>query len=56
MAAETGGLYYQANTSQNLATIYQQLASLLYGNQYVVEIRSIAENRCWRSQQTCYSA
>ena len=30
------GLYYQANASQNLATIYQQLASLLYENQYVL--------------------
>jgi Ca-activated chloride channel family protein len=36
MATETGGLYYQANASQNLATIYQQLASLLYENQYVL--------------------
>jgi hypothetical protein len=36
MAADTGGLYYQANTSQNLATIYQQLGSLLYENQYVL--------------------
>jgi len=43
MAAETGGLYYQANTSQNLATIYQQLASLLYENQYVLTFnRTIA--------------
>jgi Ca-activated chloride channel family protein len=36
MATETGGLYYQANASQNLATIYQQLSSLLYENQYVL--------------------
>jgi Ca-activated chloride channel family protein len=36
LATETGGLYYQANASQNLATIYQQLASLLYENQYVL--------------------
>jgi len=36
MATATGGLYYQANASQNLATIYQQLASLLYENQYVL--------------------
>ncbi len=36
MASDTGGLYYQANASQNLATIYQQLASLLYENQYVL--------------------
>jgi hypothetical protein len=37
MATETNGIYYQANTSQNLATIYQQLASLLYENQYVLK-------------------
>jgi Ca-activated chloride channel family protein len=36
LASDTGGLYYQANASQNLATIYQQLASLLYENQYVL--------------------
>jgi VWFA-related protein len=33
MASSTGGLYYQANTSQNLATIYQQLTSILYEKQ-----------------------
>ena len=37
MAAETGGLFFEASTSQNLATIYQQLSSILYGNQYVVK-------------------
>jgi hypothetical protein len=43
MATETGGLFYQANASQNLATIYQQLASLLYENQYVFSFtRTIA--------------
>ena len=36
MATDTGGIYYEASTSQNLATIYQQLASLLYENQYVL--------------------
>lgn len=36
LASETGGVYYQANASQNLASIYQQLASLLYQNQYVL--------------------
>lgn len=36
MADETGGLYYEATTSQNLATIYQQLSSILYTNQYVL--------------------
>jgi von Willebrand factor type A domain len=41
MASDTGGLYYQANASQNLATIYQQLASLLYENQYVLTFNRI---------------
>lgn len=36
MASQTGGLYYQASASQNLATIYQQLATLLYENQYLL--------------------
>ncbi len=36
MAEETGGIYYQASASQNLATIYQQLATLLYEQQYVL--------------------
>jgi hypothetical protein len=36
MASQTGGLYYRATQSQNLATIYQQLAQLLFNNQYVV--------------------
>lgn len=36
MADATGGLYYEATTSQNLATIYQQLSSILYTNQYVL--------------------
>ena len=36
MASSTGGIYYQASASQNLATIYQQLSSLLFERQYVV--------------------
>lgn len=36
MATDTGGIFYQANASQNLATIYQQLGSLLFENQYVL--------------------
>jgi hypothetical protein len=36
MATETGGRYYEASTSQNLATIYQQLATLLFERQYVL--------------------
>ena len=36
MASSTGGIFYQASASQNLATIYQQLSSLLFDRQYVV--------------------
>jgi len=36
MASSTGGIFYQASASQNLATIYQQLSSLLFERQYVV--------------------
>jgi VWFA-related protein len=36
MANETGGQFFQAQTSQNLATIYQQLSSVLYENQYIL--------------------
>jgi Ca-activated chloride channel homolog len=36
MATGTGGLFYEASTSQNLATIYQQLSSVLYSKQYLV--------------------
>jgi Ca-activated chloride channel homolog len=41
MATETGGLFYQANTSQNLATIYQQIAPLLFAKQYVVKFNPL---------------
>lgn len=36
LAAGTGGLYFEANTSQNLATIYRQISSILHEKQYVV--------------------
>jgi uncharacterized protein YegL len=36
LAAGTGGLYFEANTSQNLATIYQQISSILHEQQYIV--------------------
>jgi len=36
MATTTGGLFYEANTSQNLANIYQQLSSILYEKQYAL--------------------
>jgi hypothetical protein len=42
MATSTGGLFFEATTSQNLATIYQQLASLLFSKQYVVKFNRIS--------------
>jgi Ca-activated chloride channel family protein len=36
MAADTGGQFFSAQTSQNLATIYQQLTSVLYEKQYIL--------------------
>jgi len=36
MTTATGGQYYEANTSQNLATIYDQLSSVLFQKQYVI--------------------
>jgi Ca-activated chloride channel family protein len=41
MASATGGVYYQANTSQNLATIYQQLTSILYQKQYAMQFNQL---------------
>jgi hypothetical protein len=41
MATQTGGLFYQANTSQNLATIYKQIAPLLFAKQYVVKFNQL---------------
>jgi len=42
LAADTGGLYYEANTSQNLATIYNQLSSILYEKQYILKFDQLA--------------
>lgn len=36
LARRTGGVFYRANTSQNLATIYTQLSALLFEQQYVL--------------------
>ena len=36
LADETGGTFYEAATSSNLATIYQQLATLLFTDQYIL--------------------
>ena len=42
IVAQTGGVFYRANTSQNLATIYQQLSSLLFEDQYVLSFNQLA--------------
>lgn len=42
MATRTGGAFYLANTSQNLATIYQQLSSQLFQNQYILTFNQLA--------------
>lgn len=36
MAADTGGTYFDSSTSDNLTTVYKQLASLLFTNQYIL--------------------
>ena len=41
MATATGGLFYEANTSQNLANIYQQLSSVLYEKQYTLTFNQL---------------
>ena len=41
MATETGGLFYEANTSQNLANIYQQLSSILFEKQYTLKFNQL---------------
>lgn len=43
MATATGGLYYEANTSQNLATIYEQLSSVLFRNQYILRFDQLVK-------------
>jgi len=41
LTAGTGGLYYEASNSQNLATVFGQIASLLYRNQYVLTFNQL---------------
>jgi hypothetical protein len=41
LARRTGGVFYRANTSQNLATIYAQLSSLLFEEQYVLTFNQL---------------
>lgn len=52
LAADTGGLYYEANTSQNLATIYNQLSSVLYEKQYILKFDQLANGPGARSNLT----
>jgi VWFA-related protein len=40
LADDTGGTYSESATSDNLATIYQQLADLLFTNQYILTYAS----------------
>ena len=40
MADETGGAFYPSATSSNLATIYQQISDLLFGDQYILTFDS----------------
>jgi hypothetical protein len=37
MAADTGGQFYTSDTPDNLRTTYQQLAEILFENQYVLD-------------------
>ncbi len=36
MAEETGGLFYEVDNSDNTKTVFQQLADLLFTDQYVL--------------------
>jgi hypothetical protein len=45
MANETGGLFYAANTSQNLATIYQQLVLGPVQTAVLADVRPTGEAR-----------
>lgn len=42
MTYQTGGFFYRAPTSQNLATIYQQLTALLFQDQYALTFNQLA--------------
>jgi VWFA-related protein len=44
MANETGGSFSDSTTSDNLATIYQQLADLLFTNQYILTYNTTVPN------------
>jgi hypothetical protein len=40
MADDTGGKYYEAATSDNLRTIYQQLGDVLFQDSYILTYTS----------------
>jgi len=40
MADETGGIFYESSESDNLDTIYEQIADLLFTDQYVIKYES----------------
>jgi Ca-activated chloride channel family protein len=40
MADETGGIFYESSESENLDTIYEQIADLLFTDQYVLKYES----------------
>jgi Ca-activated chloride channel homolog len=42
LASQTGGGFYLASTSQNLATIFQQLSSVLYEKQYILAFNQLS--------------
>jgi hypothetical protein len=42
IAQGTGGQFFEAITAQNLATIYNQLSSLLFQNQYIISFNQLA--------------
>ena len=50
MANDTGGQFFTAQTSQNLATIYQQLSSVLYEKQYILEFNQSGIGKCGYGQ------
>ena len=41
LASQTGGLFFRALSSQNLATIYAQLSTLLFQDQYVLTFNQL---------------
>jgi Ca-activated chloride channel homolog len=44
MADDTGGQFYEATTTDNLRTIYQQLANVLFDDQYILTYTSLLED------------